>query len=120
MKIASEFDNEQDLTITRRALIEIPHLQPPTLVQVENTTSMIFIKGTLKEKRTKSMDMKHHRLKDRQEQKEFQFHWRLGKCDLVDPFIKHYSSKEHLRFRKIFNVQTTLKSVAQGYIYYNL
>jgi len=44
--------------------------------------------------------MKYHWIKDRQEQKEFQFHWKPGNHNLADPFIKHQAGKEHLRIRK--------------------
>ena len=73
-------------------------------MQVDNTTAISFANATLKEKCTKSMDMKYHYLKDIQAQKEFKFHWRLGKCNLTDPFTKHQVGKEHLRLRKFFNL----------------
>ena len=73
-------------------------------MQEDKTTAVSFINGTLKEKRTKSIDMNCHWLKNRQEQKEFQFHWKPGKHNISDAFSKHQAGKEHSRFRKIFNL----------------
>ena len=86
-------------------------------MKVDGTTSIFFINGTLKINRTKIIDGKQHWLKDRQEQKKI--HWRPGKCDLLDPFTKHQSGKEHLRFRKTFSLQSKFNSKAQGFIVYH-
>ena len=80
------------------------HPQPPTPMQVDNTTAKRFIDGTLKEKRTKSIDMKHDWLKDRQQQSQFNFYWKQGKYNLADPFTKNLSAKDHSRLRKLFRL----------------
>ena len=80
------------------------HPQPPTPMQVDNTTAQRFIEGTMKEKRTNSVDMKYHWLKDREQQQQFQFYWRPGQYNVADPFTKKLSGKEHLRYRKIFRL----------------
>ena len=88
-EMLSAFENGQHATVTRRAPIEMDHLQPLTPMQVDNTTESSFANGMLKEKSAKSIDMKYHWLKYRQEQKEFQFYWKLGKNNLADPLTKH-------------------------------
>lgn len=103
-EIAAAFENGRDATVIRRTLIEMGHSQPPTPIQVDNTTAQRFIDGTIKEKRTKSIDMKYHWLKDREQQQQFKFFWKPGKLNLGDPFTKHLSGKDHLRFRKIFRL----------------
>ena len=103
-EIVSAFENGQNATVIRRTLMQINHPQPQTPKQVYNTTEISFFNGNLKEKYTKSIDMKYHRLKSRQVQKEFQFHWMPGKFNLADTFTKYQAGKEHLRFRNIFNL----------------
>ena len=44
------------------------HPQPPMPMQVDKTTVQRFIDSTLKEKRTKSIDVKYHWLKDCKQQ----------------------------------------------------
>ena len=53
-EISSSFENGQDATITRSTLIEMEHPRPHALAQVDNTTAMSFIDGTLKEKKKKN------------------------------------------------------------------
>ena len=67
-EIAAAFENGLDAVVIRRALIEMGHPQPPTPIQVDNTIAQRFIDGTIKEKRTKSIDMKYYWLKDREQQ----------------------------------------------------
>ena len=59
-EIAAAFENGQDTTIIRHTLIEMGYPQPPTPIQVDKTIAQRFIDGTLKEYRTKSIDMKYH------------------------------------------------------------
>ena len=59
-EITGAFENGQDATVIRQTLIKMGHPQPLTLIQVDNTTAQRFIDGTIKEKRTKSIDMKYH------------------------------------------------------------
>ena len=65
-EIAVAFENGQDATVIQRTLIEMGYPQPPTPIQVDNTTAKQFIDSTLKERQTKSIDMKYHWLKDRE------------------------------------------------------
>ena len=48
-EIDAAFENGQDTTITCCTLIKMGHLQPPTPIQVNNTTAQRFIDDTLKE-----------------------------------------------------------------------
>ena len=41
----------------RNALVFLDYLQPPTLLQVDNTTAVNFAKNELKQKRSKAIDM---------------------------------------------------------------
>ena len=59
-EIASAFENRQDAIVKRRTLIGMDYPQPPTSVKLDNTIETSFVKGALKQKRAKSMDMKHY------------------------------------------------------------
>ena len=58
-EIAAAFENGQDATVIHYTLIEIGSLQPPTPIQVDNTTVKKFIEGTIRERHTKSIDIKY-------------------------------------------------------------
>ena len=73
-EIASAFENGQDATVLQRTLQEMEHQQPATPAQLDNTTATSFAHGALKQKRTKSIDMKYYWLQDRQRQGDFNFY----------------------------------------------
>ena len=49
-KIGSTYINAQDSVLVKTYLIKIGHPQPPTKIQIDNTTDKSFSKGTLKKK----------------------------------------------------------------------
>ena len=55
----------------RTTLEELGHPQPPTPVQVDNTTAHGFVNDTIKIKRTKAIDMRYHWVVDRRKQGQF-------------------------------------------------
>ena len=52
-------------------LEEMGHPQPPTPIQINDTTALGFFKHTIQPKRTKAMDMRFHWLRCRKNQKQF-------------------------------------------------
>ncbi len=48
------------------------------------------------------MDMRFHRLKDRECQQQFKFYWRPGKLNHADYWTKHHSAAHHVNVRKEF------------------
>jgi hypothetical protein len=72
-------------------LTELGHPQPPTPMQVDSTTAKGFANGTIKQKKSKAMDMRWHWLKCRARQGQFLVYYRPGKENLADPFTKHHT-----------------------------
>ncbi len=90
-EIAGTYLNAQDAVSLRTTLQELQHPQPPTPMQVDNTTAAGFANQTMKQKRSKAMDMRFHWIKDRVRQKQFLVYYRPGITNLADPFTKHHS-----------------------------
>jgi hypothetical protein len=59
-------------------LEELGHPQPPTPLEIDNTTATGYITGTIKQKRTKAMDMRFYWKKDRVKQGKFNVYWGPG------------------------------------------
>ena len=79
------------------------HPQPPTPLQTDNSTAEGVVNNTVQPKRTKSMDMRFHWLRDRSvNQKQFRIYWRPGKTNLADYFTKHHSPAHHRNMRGEF------------------
>ena len=60
-------------------------------MQVDNTTADGFANSTMKQKRSKAMDMRWYWLQDRVRQNQFLVYFRPGKDNLADPFTKHHT-----------------------------
>jgi hypothetical protein len=57
-------------------LIELGHNQPSTPLRMNNSTAYRIFNQTIKQKRSKSMDMKYYWLQDRVQQNKFDVYWR--------------------------------------------
>ena len=94
--------NTTDAIPLRTTLQEMGHPQPPTPVQVDNTTTNGFANKQIKQQRSKAMDMRFYWLQDRVAQKQFKVYWRPGKTNLADYFTKHHSPSHHRKERSTY------------------
>ena len=62
----------------RAALEEMGHPQPPTAVVVDNSAASGIANKTVKQRRSKAVDMRFYWVQDRMEQRQFQVCWRKG------------------------------------------
>jgi hypothetical protein len=101
-EIGAVFINPKEGAVLRTTLEELGHKQAPTPMETDNTTATGYSNGTIKQKRTKAMDMRFYWIKDRVKQGQFNVYW--GPCfqDLADYFTKHHSPAHHKRMRKIY------------------
>ena len=67
-EIGSTYINSQDAFTLQTCLIYMWHPQPPTKLQIDNTTAEAFYKGTLKQKLSTGTDMRFYWLQDRETQ----------------------------------------------------
>ena len=101
-EIGAGYINGQDAVPIRTTLIEMGHPQPPTPLQVDNTTARSFSNGTMKQKRSKSIDMNFYWLQDRKQQSQFHIYWGPGKNNLRDYHSKHHSPSHHRQMRPTY------------------
>jgi len=83
----------------RNILEELGHKQPPTPIQIDNSTAEGIVNNRVQPKRTKAMDMRFHWLRDRENQKQFRFYWRPGTTNRGDYFTKHHPASHHRNIR---------------------
>jgi hypothetical protein len=57
-EIGAVFINAKGGAVLRTILEELGHPQPPTPMETDNTTATVYSNGTIKQKRTKAMDIK--------------------------------------------------------------
>jgi hypothetical protein len=71
-------------------------------METDNTTDIGYINGTIKQKRTKFMDMRFYWIKDRVKQGQFKIFLGQGFQNLADYFTKHHSPAHHKRIRSVY------------------
>jgi hypothetical protein len=96
-EIGAVFINAKEGAVFRTTLEELGHKKPPTPMETDNTTAIGYSNGTIKQKRTKAMDMRFYWIKDRVEQGQFNVYWGPGFQNLADYFTKHHSLAHHKR-----------------------
>jgi hypothetical protein len=101
-EIGAVFINAKEGAVLSTTLEELGHKQPPTPMETDNTTATEYSNGTIKQKRTKAMNMFFYWIKDRVKQGQFNVYWVLGYQNLADYFTKHHSLAHHKRMREIY------------------
>ena len=64
-EVAATFYNAKEALTFKVTLAEMVHPQPPTPMEVDNETAIGFLKSTMKQKRSKSIDMRFYLFRDR-------------------------------------------------------
>jgi hypothetical protein len=101
-EIGAVFINAKEGAVLRTTLEELGHKQPPTPKETDNTTATGYSNGTIKQKRTKAMNMRFYWIKYRVKQGQFNVYWGPGFQNLADYFTKHHSPAHHKRMRDIY------------------
>ena len=94
-EVAALHMNAQEAIPMRHCLEELGHIQPATRIRTDNQTAQGFIRGTIKQKRSRTFDRQFWWLKDRSTQLQFDIVWDLGIYNLADYYTKHHSGKHH-------------------------
>jgi hypothetical protein len=94
-KIGALFVNAQDGTVLLTTLIELGHPQPPTPLQSDNSTAPGTVNASIRQRRSKAIDMRFYWDPDRVNQGHFLVYWRPGTENLADYFTKHHPTAHH-------------------------
>jgi hypothetical protein len=71
------------------------HPQPPTPVTCDNSTAVGIANQTIKQRRSKAIDMQYYWLQDRECQNQSKIEWAAGADNKADYFTKHFSVSHH-------------------------
>ena len=75
--------------------------QPPTLITTDNSVARGILNGTVKQKRSKAIDMRFYWLQDRIKDGQFIIQWKPGVCNLSDYYSKHFGPPIHRETRPL-------------------
>ena len=101
-KCGALFNNTKESVSLRTTLHKMGHPQPPTPVEVNNSTAAGFANKKIKQQKSKSMDMRYYWIQDRVAQKHFQVYWRPGHTNLSDYFTNNFPPSYHRSTRSTY------------------
>ena len=101
-ELAALFHNGKEACPLRITLEEMGHPQPPTPIITDNSTAVGIANDTVKQKKTKAMDMRFYWICDRVRQKQFHIYWKKGSLNKADYFTKHHPASHHQNIRSTY------------------
>ena len=101
-ELGALFLNCQEAVPIQITLEEMWHPQHPTPVQVENSTSLGIETGTIKQRKSKTTNMRFYWIRDRINQYQFNIYWKPGSTNRGDYFKKHPPRAPHNSTPKLF------------------
>ena len=75
---------------------------------MDNAVTNGFIHKNIKQKRSKSWDMRYHWLRDKNLHKQFRYYWAKGEENEGDYFTKHHPPKHHIKMRSKYILKNHL------------
>lgn len=93
------FYNGKEAVPERITLDELGHPQPPTPMITDNSTASGIANDSVKQRRSKAMDMRYYWIRDRVRQGQFYVYWRRGSSNRANYYTKHHPAKHHIRER---------------------
>jgi hypothetical protein len=101
-ELAALFHNGKEACPLRITLEELGHAQPATPIQTDNSTASGIANDTVKQKRSKAIDMRFYWIRDRVRQGQFVIYWKKGSLNRADYFTKHHSTAHHQAIRSAY------------------
>jgi hypothetical protein len=101
-ELGALFYNAKEGCEIRNTLEDLGHKQPPTPIQADNACAVGLSNNTLKQKRSKAMDMRFYWIRDRVAQRQFVVYWRKGSDNDADYFTKQHPPAHHRLKRSRF------------------
>jgi hypothetical protein len=99
---ATLFIAGKSLIPLRQTLADMNITQPSTIIITDNETAKNIANSTCKQKRSKSIDMRYHWIRDRIQLKDFKVIWKPGKSSIADYMTKTQPVINVLRMRKFY------------------
>ena len=104
---ATLFIAGKSLLPLRHTLLDMNIKQPPTTVITDNEAAKNIANSTCKQRRSKSIDMRYHWIRDRIKLKDFNVIWKPGISSIADYMTKTQPVANVLKMRKFYVNETS-------------
>ena len=101
-ELGALFHNGKEVCPLRIALEEMGHPQSATPMATDNNTASGIATDTVKQKRSKAIDMRFYWIRDRVRQGQFKIYWSKGTTNRADYFSKHHPASHHQAIRSTY------------------
>lgn len=112
-EIGGLFINSREAVPLRTTLQELGYPQPPTTIITANSTASGIVNDTIKQRRSKAIDMRFYWVKDRIAQQQFNVQWAPGISNLADYFTKYHPAVHHQAVRNYYVHEPTAPFITQ-------
>eukprot|EP00804_Cyclotella_cryptica_P022240 CCRYP_017935-RA/>CCRYP_017935-RA protein AED:0.44 eAED:0.40 QI:0/-1/0/1/-1/1/1/0/230 len=101
-ELGALFLTAKEAKIMRLTLQELGHLQPPTPIHCDNSTTIGIVNNTVKRQKSRSMEMRYFWLLENQNNKLFNFQYHPGLENLADYPSKAHPGGHHMTLRPLY------------------
>jgi hypothetical protein len=99
------FYNGQDAVIIKQSLEALDHPQHKIPIKTDNSTATGFIYDNIRQRKSKTWDMRWNWLRDKSTQEVLKYYWDAGKNNYADYFTKHHGPSYHKLMRPLYILQ---------------
>jgi hypothetical protein len=96
------FLNPQEAKVLHLTFNKLGHPQPPTPININNTTTVGILNNTIKQQRSCAMEMRHFWLLDVKTQQYFKLYYQPGQENLGDYPSKYHTADIHKHVRPYY------------------
>jgi len=94
-ELGALFYNSKDAANLQTTLAALGHPQTATPIQADNACAVGIANDTIKQKRSKAIDMRFYWVRDRVRAGQFIIYWKQGLQNAADYFTKHHPTAYH-------------------------
>ena len=105
-EVGTTFYGCQDAVPLRNNLADLGHVQGATLIITDNACCEGILNNTVKQRRSKAMDMRFYWVKCRITQGQFKLLWRSGQENIADYFTKLHAQVHHKNTRPLYVINS--------------
>ena len=119
-EIGALFLNTKPIIPIRTTLHELGHIHPPSPVQTDNLMAQGFATKSMKQRKSKAIEMNFYWVQDQQHLGNVDIFWRPKELNMVDYFTKHHAPIVHRKCVPLFYMSTILLACLTSIIYHML